>query len=723
MNQMKISLIASAFVLGSLGTVFGQEALPANVNPCGTYEKMEEMEKNPAFKSSLDTRLLKAESLVQEPAPKGIIYQIPIVFHVLHDGGESNISREQILDALNLLNQDYRGLNPDINEVASVFQGLQADCEIEFVLATKAPDGTCFNGITRTYDPAACFDGSSDQVQAIRDGNDVYNGDWPGNKYLNVFIVGSLSEPGSSLITLGYTTYPAWGGLSMSNGFHVIHQAIGTIGTGGIYGTGTSTHEIGHWLNLSHTWGSNNDPGVGNCGNNDNVDDTPSCLGIQGGPCNPTNPNPLNSCSNDNAYWGYDIQDNVENYMDYAHCDRMFTLGQAQRMRDALTNTNPSTNGGRNNLWTAQNLIDTGADGNIYLCKAEFSADKRTICLGDQVQFQDESFNVVNGWNWSFPGGTPSSSTEQNPLITYSTPGLYEVTLTATDGTSTVPETKIGFIRVLPNGAAPPYLETFENYGSLTNLFEWEIYNEKGTAFELETTTGHTGTKCAKLSNFGQEAGWIDELASLPLDLSAVNQLTFSFRYAYKRRNSNTDDWLRVKVSKDCGESWAIRKTLHGQQLSTAMQSSAYTPASQAEWVTVHMTNITSDYWVDNFQFKFNFQSGAGNNFYLDNINVYANAPTDDLIVGVQELSALSGFELYPNPSEGELNVQFSLGTSQPLEFEILDLTGQLVQSHQIFGETGNNLALVDVNQLASGMYLLQISGKGVQQKATFVVR
>ena len=716
---MKKSLIVASMMLGIFVFAQAQEEWPSNVNPCGAYEKMAEMEMDPALKAYVDFVRLTEETNVQTPAPKGTVYQIPIVFHVLHDGGQSNISREQILDALNRLNEDYRGLNTDINDVASVFQGLQADCEIEFVLATKAPDGTCFSGITRTYDPVAAFDGNSDQVAAIRNGNDVYNGDWPGNKYLNVFIVGSLSEPGSSLITLGYTSYPAWGGLTMSNGFHVIHQAIGTIGTGGVYGTGTSTHEIGHWLNLSHTWGSNNDPGIGNCGNNDGVDDTPSCLGIQGGSCNPANPNPLNSCSNDNAYWGFDIQDNTENYMDYAHCDRMFTLGQAQRMRNALN----SSVGGRNNLWTAQNLQQTGADGNIYLCKAEFSADKRTVCLGEQVQFHDDSYNLVTGWDWSFPGGTPATSTQQHPTVTYSTPGLYEVTLTATDGMNTVPETKTAFIRVMPNGAAPPFLETFENFSSLTNLFEWDVFNEDGTAFELETTTGHTGTKCAKLRNYGQEEGWVDELIALPLDLSAVSQLTLSFRYAYKRRNSSSDDWFRVKISKDCGESWAIRKTLHGQQLSASTQGTSYTPSSQAEWVTVHMTNITSDYWVDNFQYKFTFESGGGNNFYLDNINVYAQAPTDNLIVGVQELGPLSDFTVYPNPSEGELNVEFSLENAQALQFEILDLTGKVVRTHQIYGEAGNNLALLDVDQLATGMYLLQINGKGIIQRANFVVR
>lgn len=718
---MKLKLTFASLLL--ITSTWSQNGYPENVNPCGTYERMEELERNPEFKLKLDEALQNAKDKPQTPAPKGVVYQIPIVFHILHDGGPSNISREQVLDGLAILNEDFRGLNADITDVATVFQGLQADVEVEFVLATKAPDGSCFSGITRTYDPVAAFDGNMDQVQAIRDGNDVYNGDWPGDKYLNVFVVGSLSEPGSSLITLGYTTYPAWGGLTMANGFHVIHECIGSIGTGGIYGVSTSTHEIGHWLNLAHTWGSNNDPGVGNCGNNDNVDDTPSCLGIQGGPCSATNPNPLNSCSNDNAYWGFDIQDNIENYMDYAHCDKMFTLGQAQRMRDALTNTDPNTNGGRNNLWTAQNLQETGADGNVYLCKANFSADKKTVCVGEQIQFHDDSYNDVSGWTWSFPGGSPATSTVQHPLITYNSPGLYQVQLIATDGTNTETETKAGYIRVLPDGAGLPFLETFEGYSTLTNIPEWEVYNEKGTAFVLDTTVGHTGTKCVKLANLNQEQGWVDELIALPLDLSGVSQVTMSFRYAYKRRNSGTDDWFRVLVNNTCTDNWVIRKTIHGSQISTNMQGSPYTPQSQDEWITVHMTNITSSYWVDNFRYKFRFESGGGNNFYLDNINIYEGSPSDDLVLGLTEENPIQNIAIYPNPVEGDLTIEFDLEHAQNLTLNIYDLTGKRVKMNSIGANQGRNLIFVDTEEFASGMYILQLDGNGISTKQSFVVK
>ena len=716
--SLEMKRVALLFCLVMQMSAFAQEV---TVNPCGTYERMDELENLPVYKQNILTSQQIKDQEGEIIAPKGTVYTIPIVFHVLHDGGESNISYEQIVDGLRILNEDYRMLNPDVNDVAPVFAGMQADAEIQFVLATKAPNGECFRGVTRTYNPTAANDGNEDQVGAIRNGNDVYNGDWPGDQYLNVFVVGTLSDPGSSLITLGYTTYPAFGGTTMSNGFHVIHQCIGSIGTGGGFGLATPTHEIGHWLNLPHVWGSNNNPGnASSCNTDDGIDDTPLCIGIQGGPCSPTNPNPMNSCDQDNAYWGFDIQDNIENYMDYAHCNRMFTQGQVDEMRGALL----SSVGGRSNLWTAANLTATGADGNIYLCDAEFDADQTTVCAGESIQFSDLSYNVVNGWTWTFDGGSPASSTSQNPSVTYNTPGLYEVTLSATDGSITDVETKTAYIRVLPASATLPFLETFESYSTLNNIEEWEVINEEGNGFELETTTGHTGTQCVRINNNGQADGRFDELvAGVPVDLSNVSQVTMSFRYAYKRKNSSDDDWMRVMISSDCGDSWALRKTLHGFQLSNLTQFPPYTPSAQEEWTTVHMTNITSTYWVNNFRYKFTFEAGGGNNFFLDDINIYDGSPSDDLVVELEENDALNGVSVFPNPADDEIAIRFSVNNDQPAIIEIQDVTGKVTKRNMVNAKSGSNVVYIDTKDLAAGLYFMHMHIGNAQKSIQFAVK
>ena len=79
---------------------------------------------------------------------------------------------------------------------------------------------------------------------------------------------------------------------------------------------------------------------------------------------------------------------------------------------------------------------------------ADFSADPTTFNAGFSTQFHDLSSNSPTAWEWTFPGGTPASSTQQNPVVLYSAIGVYSVTLKATNayGNSTV--TKTDYIHV-----------------------------------------------------------------------------------------------------------------------------------------------------------------------------------------------------------------------------------------------------------------------------------
>lgn len=63
-----------------------------------------------------------------------------------------------------------------------------------------------------------------------------------------------------------------------------------------------------------------------------------------------------------------------------------------------------------------------------------FSASSQSICPGAQVQFTDLSINNPVSWQWLFPGGNPSTSTQQHPQVTYPTPGTYDVTLISSNG-------------------------------------------------------------------------------------------------------------------------------------------------------------------------------------------------------------------------------------------------------------------------------------------------
>lgn len=83
-------------------------------------------------------------------------------------------------------------------------------------------------------------------------------------------------------------------------------------------------------------------------------------------------------------------------------------------------------------------LVEAGVDEFIIVDDitsaptAAFSSDVTSGCAPLTVVFDDNSVDATS-WSWTFDGGTPASSTEQNPTVLYSTPGTYAVTLVATN--------------------------------------------------------------------------------------------------------------------------------------------------------------------------------------------------------------------------------------------------------------------------------------------------
>ena len=669
-----------------------------SVEYCKTHKLMNKLKEDPEFVKEYNASqivLKKIENQIANGNQNRVIYTIPLVFHVLHNGGPENISRAQIEDAVAILNRDYRLQNADANNVQSVFAGMPADIEIEFQLATKAPNGQCFSGITRTQSPLTNSGANGqNQVSAIIAGNDVFNGSWPGNKYLNIMVVNDADG------AAGYTTNPNnWSGSSMNNGIWVLHDYVGSIGTSDTYSSRTLTHEVGHWLNLDHLWGNNNNPGnASSCSQDDAVDDTPRCIGVTS--CNLNS----NTCSNDAAdgYWTTDVIDNVENYMEYSYCNKMFTNGQKNRMRAALL----SSVGGRNNIWTSSNQIATGLNSTPSLCAVDIRVERDIVCGGDDVQFFDESYNNIVSWNWSFPNGTPSSSTNQNPMVSYSGAGDFDVTLEVTDALgNTMTQTFPNFISVIGNpGYPPPIYEGFENIASLPSN-DWTIYNPEGPGFDVVATGSASGAKSVKLDNSQGQTGSVDELISNTIDLSNSAAASISFKYAFAKRNSGNSDYLQIFASKDCGESWFMRKNISTSILGTmANTNSNFTP-SGSDWKTIVISPSSfSNYLVSDFRFKFKFVNGGGNDLYIDDINLSGS-------LSIEETEKVYDFKVYPNPVVENLLVSFNslINLSNPL-IEIYDATGRIIKSINLQNiSKGENNLEVSSRDLDSGWYILKI--------------
>ncbi|MBO2010358.1 M43 family zinc metalloprotease [Hymenobacter negativus] len=238
---------------------------------------------------------------------------IPVVVHVLYSTAAQNISDAQVQSQIAVLNEDYRKLNADAGNTPSIYAGLAADVNVQFVLAKRDPSGAATIGIIHKATKTTSWRTDDAVKKSKRGGDDP----WDATKYLNLW----ACNLGQGL--LGYAQFP--GGPTATDGVVILYSAFGSRAkyAAGTYTTTydlgrTATHEVGHWLNLRHIWGDDN----GACTGSDLVADTPN-QGAENYGC-PAFPHV--SCSNSG--------DMSMNYMDYTddRCMYMFSAGQSTRM-------------------------------------------------------------------------------------------------------------------------------------------------------------------------------------------------------------------------------------------------------------------------------------------------------------------------------------------------------------------------------------------------------
>lgn len=616
---------------------------------------------------------------------------IPTVFHVLHQGGTENISKEQIEDQMRILNEDFQRQNADTTNTRAEFLDVAANANVEFRLAKLDPQGNCTDGIVRIITPLT--ENASDESGAK---GVSY---WPSSDYFNVWVVRTIDNDGEQGTILGYAQFPAFGSAA-TDGVVVRADRVGSIGTAATTGDRgrVLTHEAGHWLGLFHTF-------QGGCSGGffgEPIDDTPPQAEATQSNC----PQNANTCSNDNP----DLPDMVENYMDYSNgaCQNTFTLGQKDAMDVALANS-------RSNLHSTSNLNDTGVLLSETPCapKAQFFAERQIVCSGVPVELTDNSYNgEVTTYNWMLPGTTNGSSSDQNPQVTYTTPGVYDVTLEVSNSAGSDTYSMTDYITVIPGQAQETGWFAFEGFEETEE--DYLILSDNSGSTWEETNTGFTGNKGIYINNrSGNPAGSVDEFQLASIDLTQINDPELYFRVAHAQR-SGSSDRLRIYVSDDCGETWGLRYNRSGAALATVdgSQSSSFVPSSESDWELedVSLGPYEND---DHVLVKFQCTSDAGNNIYLDDIQI--SGP-----LGVRDDNADFSFTVAPNPMLGESTVLLSLEKQDRYRVAINDVAGKLVTvltNKEL--QAGQHRFDVDGSILSSGIYLVVVegsTGKSVQK-------
>jgi PKD repeat protein len=716
-KQLSFTLGLALFVALS---GFSQEG---KVQPCNTYAAMEEHfvadpQARKAYEANQKLLESQLENFNQNQTAKSAapVYTIPVVFHILHQGGGENISDAQCMAALDQVNKDFAKLGSDINTIAQPFQNLYIDSEIRFKLAKKDPNGNCTSGIRHVYD--------SRTVWAQNNPGSNYSGiTWNPTKYLNVIIVKQIVPTGTVTgggIIVGYTYKPgSWSTGALQDAIVYNYNYLNGLQARSL------SHEIGHWLNLSHTFGNTNNPGV-NCGD-DGIADTPPTKGnfsqcpssMSGNAC---------AAASTTAYAAG--QDNVHNIMDYSSCPKNFTGGQTNAMRNALT----SMVSNRQNLWQTSNLIATDVDGlgNCAPIAEYFSSNGLySLCAGGSLNFKDFSYNgSVTSYNWSADNGAFASS-PNNAITDIVFPNLGLTTVTLTVSNSQGSSTKIRTVNVLDAtpGITGPFVEGFEAWGTPGG---WAVINNNigSSTWEQSFSAAFDGGASFFINGSGAGGGQIDILESPIIDVQSVQDATFDFSISYAQKATNHIDNLKLQASKDCGTSWTDIVVLSSNQMQLntgGVTAVSYTPASYENWKKITASDYPNWSLFSNSQhviFRFTFveaAAGGGNNLYLDAINLTGPvSPT-----GINKLSQSIKLGVYPNPTSGEATVRFSLNDPATVKVSVINMLGQevLAPIESTYSAGERSIALNQDNLLPKGIYSVNISINGANISRKLIVK
>ncbi|MEZ5172242.1 MAG: M43 family zinc metalloprotease [Bacteroidia bacterium] len=563
-----------------------------------------------------------------ENAPNNLInvnrsgpYIIPVIFHVYWNEQISPVAPGHIRNVLDETNDYLRAEDPGIENVPEQFLSLIEDAQIELRLASRLPDGSCTSGILYHY-----YNLNSGQPNDINYSVETSN-------YLNIHVYPAVQS---------YATYPNASTFLNDPGDRIVFSYWDINNR-----FSALAHELGHWLNLIHTFGNVGVTG-GECGE-DFVDDTPPTRGSTD--CNLA----LSDCTPG-------ILENVNNYMDYSSCGCMFTSGQVARMHAALEDTTLN----RNQIFQESNLIYTGVS-NPEICSGDFQFwdIEYPDCDSTRVRYSYYGEGQIpDSVKWEFFQPEYTVSFDEMPTHYYTSGGAATVYFTAYyNGVAETINfshavnlnqinTNLSLIEDLPlNLDADAGLELPNEHMNLLSALPeegWQICN----------FTGYSSNKCLYVPARVVDGEAFADLEMGMFDMSGLAVPEVSFKIAAAMVPQGAFRTIQILFRDECssafvGNIW-FSKPLN--EFFNGNVNSGFVPDSDDQWVDIHATFpawVQSHHGFITLRLKTNMPSTfSGEPLYIDDFRIGEQEliTSNFMVSGKQELC------IYPNPGNGIIN-------------------------------------------------------------------
>lgn len=410
----------------------------------------------------------------------------------------------------------------------------------------------------------------------------------------------------------------------------------------------------------------------------------------------------------------------------------------------------------------------------LLLPTADFDAVETVICPGGSVQFENLSSPSATSWDWTFEGGIPATSTDENPVVVYSNPGKYFVTLTVVNQSGQGTITKNEFITVLAPVTASFTGQVNSNQIALTNTGSgsisslWDVFNdgfsESLTGNNPIFTAPKNGTYNVVLTNSNQCGQAVSD--TLSFTISAYPNASYTangggilcvdatiqfegeggltYQWEFEGGSPATSTETNPEVRYNASGTYNVTLIATNDLGSDTIHSTVHVttgPKADFDFVandgTVQFLLTGSgqstqfwDFGDGSVSFDINPEHTYTNSGEYRVELITSNGCGSDTItkvvgitVGVADLLAEYGIKVFPNPANDIVQIEMTKNIADDFVIQLLNTTGQLIKEQQ-FIHSESKIVSFNVQDVQSGLYLLNIkTNKIVVPYKIFILR
>ncbi len=390
----------------------------------------------------------------------------------------------------------------------------------------------------------------------------------------------------------------------------------------------------------------------------------------------------------------------------------------------------------------------------VYDPTVNFVADVKIACPGAGIHFTDYSSGSPSSWLWDFPGGNPSTSTQQNPLVVYNTPGVYPVTLTVSNSAGSDSKTYNSYISIASSNTAPPNASGVSfcapgqvNLNATQNgngVLRW--WDAPGGGNVVATGNSYSPTLNGTTTFYVDEdfpAGGFSDVTGAPDNFLGAG----AFFTANDIRGLYFDVINPVTLNTvEVYSNSAANRTIEVLDASgnIVVDTTVFIPASPNTPYVVTLNFKLypgTDYFIkcrgyvdlyrnsSGAQFPYTSQSinvtgtnaGSGGYYYFfynwDFTNFECNTARtavtalDTCALGINQFAeGFGNVTIQPNPNDGLFNLGFNADAGESYSIKITNQLGQVVYDQKLIKGTGRIEKKIDITKEGKGIYMLSIT-------------